>query len=351
LSRAQRIVMTYEFKFTEQNAGRASDFETKTLLYLLGIDQDRSEVSIVFIDCFNDITGADLNCESLWDFQSKNVNKLTPRETGKSLFTLFWNFTSKFEFRKYALFIPQPKQPYLNCPTSLEFGIENFGDNKNTIREGLVSEHLRRTKAKNLSTEEHKQIDLFLEEVVFIIDRGEKYDYVMNLVSFKDKNLKPKKFYSEIFDEIRSVQNNKKFRSIHNLAINKVPEALSFDKHLHVREITSLVITRLVGIDLFKRKAIPPDFLPEVRDLDHNDAKDLIQKCKEKISLAVFNKNSKENFWGFLESAISKLLTDPELSCRKVYDIVTINGDKRFSYLTGLSGVYLISLIKEGFEQ
>jgi hypothetical protein len=343
--------MTYEFKFTEQNAGRASDFETKTLLYLLGIDQDRSEVSIVFIDCFNDITGADLNCESLWDFQSKNVNKLTPRETGKSLFTLFWNFTSKFEFRKYALFIPQPKQPYLNCPTSLEFGIENFGDNKNTIREGLVSEHLRRTKAKNLSTEEHKQIDLFLKEVVFIIDRGEKYHYVMNLVSFKDKNLKPKKFYSEIFDEIRSVQNNKKFHSIHNLAINKIPEVLSFDKHLHVREITSLVVTRLVGIDLFKRQAIPLDFLPEVRDLDHNDVKDLIQKCNEKISRAVFNKNSKENFWRFLESAISKLLTDPELSCRRVYDIVTINGDKRFSHLTGSSGVYLISLIKEGFQQ
>jgi len=107
----------------------------------------------------------------------------------------------------------------------------------------------------------------------------------------------------------------------------------------------------LVGIDLFKRQAIPLGFLPEVRDLDHNDVKDLIQKCNEKISRAVFNKNSKENFWRFLESAISKLLTDPELSCKRVYDIVTINGDKRFSHLTGSSGVYLISLIKEGFEQ
>ncbi len=343
--------MAYEFKFTEQNVERASEFETKTLLYLLGLDRDRSEISIIFIDCFNDVTGSNDNCKALWDFQSKGVSNLNPRKIGKSLFTLFSNFTSDFKFRKYALFIPQPKHSYLNNSTIIEFGIDNFGNHREKIKEGLVLECIRRSQNNDIPVEEKQEIDLFLEKVLFIADSVEKFYYVKNLIYFKDKDLKPTQFYTEIFDEIRSVQADKKSISVHKLVINHISEALKFKKHLRAKEITALLINRLVGVELFSRKAIPIDFLPEVLGLDKNDVKDLIQECNEKISRAVFDKNSKENFWGFLEAAISEVLKNTNISAREAYTIVSINTDKRISHLSGLPGVYLICLIKEGFDQ
>jgi hypothetical protein len=342
--------MSYIFKYTEQNNERASEFETKTLLYLLGIDKDRSEISIAFIDCFNDVTGTDENCIALWDLQSKGVSNLTPRKIGTSLVTLYSNYSSEFNFRKYALFIPQPELTYINDSSFLEFGINKFGKYKAKIREGLVDEYIRRFKITNLSVEERSRLDSFLEDVVFIIDKGDKSDYVKNLVSFKDKDLKPKEFYVEIFNEIRSAQASKKAVSIHGRTINNIPEALEFKKHIRSSEITTLVINRLVGVELFNRIAIPPDFLTEVRELDKNEVKDLIQECNAKISRAIFDKNNKDDFWIFFENVILNLIKNARLSSREVYDIVSQSGVKRFGHLTGLSGVFLISLIKEGLE-
>jgi len=47
----------YVFKNTERNNSKASQYETKSLLYLIGLRADREKISILAIDCFNDITG------------------------------------------------------------------------------------------------------------------------------------------------------------------------------------------------------------------------------------------------------------------------------------------------------
>ena len=47
----------YTFKNTEINNKKASDFETKSMLYLLGMRSDSKEIDLIAVDCFNDVTG------------------------------------------------------------------------------------------------------------------------------------------------------------------------------------------------------------------------------------------------------------------------------------------------------
>lgn len=343
--------MVYEFKFTEQNVERGSEFETKTLLYLLGIDPESSEINFIFIDCFNDVTGSDEHCEALWDFQSKGVKNLTPRQIGKSLITLFENYNCELKFRKYALFIPIPNQRYILNSSLNEFGIKNFDKYRKEIREGVKAEYIRRNESINFGSDEDKRIDSFLDIVKFVVDCIKKQDYVKNLISFKDKDLKPSEFYIAIFDEIRAVQSSKKAISIHKCTINCISDALSFKKHLHTHDITTLLINRLIGVDLFNRKSIPIEFKSEVDGLEKNEIRDLIQDCNIRISRAVFDKNSKNDFWNFLEKSITQHIAYPELSSREIYNIVCSNGQKKYRHLSELSGIYLISVIMEGLEQ
>jgi hypothetical protein len=342
--------LTYEFKYTEQNLERASDFETKTLLFLLGIDQVKSHVFFLFIDCFNDLSGTDKNCSILWDYQSKGVSNMTPRDMGKSLFTLFENYSSKLNFGKFALFIPPPNPSYITDQTLLEFGIANFGANAIKVREGLEAEVTKRKKTA-LSQIDKTNIGIFLDIVIFVLDRGEKQDYIKNLVHFKDKDLKSKEFYSAIFNEIRTVQFNKKLNSIHGEQVNSISETLAFNKHLESKDISILVVNRLIGIDLFKSTSIPIGFLSEVASLEANDIKDLIIDCHSMISRALFDKNNKVSFWKFLERSMIEINNDPSLTPKDIYNKISNGGKTKYVHLSGPAGTYLISLIKEGLEK
>ncbi|HUX91984.1 MAG TPA: hypothetical protein VMV48_14955 [Gallionellaceae bacterium] len=344
-------ILGYEFKYTERNLERASDFETKTLLFLLGIDQIKSQVCFLFIDCFNDISGSDKNCSVLWDYQSKGVSNMTPFQIGESLLTLFENYSSELNFGKYALFMPKTKSTYVENESILEFGISNFGKYSTKIRQGLEAEIQRRNKTVTFTNEEMQRISSFLEIVIFVVDRGEKQDYIKNLVSFKDKDLKPKEFYSEIFNEIRKEQFNKKLDSIHGSHIHSISEALKFNKHLQSKEISILVVNRLIGVDLFKRLAIPLGFLSEVSGLNSNDTKDLILECSAKISKAVFDKNNKTAFWKFLEKAMIETNNNSSLTSHEIYNNISDEGKIKYGHLFGQAGIYLISLLQEGLAQ
>jgi len=51
----------YRFKTSERNNDRATEFETKSLLYLLTKIKGHKKIDIFIIDCFNDVTGAKEN--------------------------------------------------------------------------------------------------------------------------------------------------------------------------------------------------------------------------------------------------------------------------------------------------
>jgi hypothetical protein len=79
----------YKIKTSERNSYRATESETKSLLYLMTKIKNHRIVDLFIIDCFNDITGATSNYLESWDVQSKGVSSLTPRTVGKALYTLF----------------------------------------------------------------------------------------------------------------------------------------------------------------------------------------------------------------------------------------------------------------------
>ena len=48
--------MSYTFRNTEINNEKASVFETKSLLYLIGKSNCRKEIEYITFDCFNDVS-------------------------------------------------------------------------------------------------------------------------------------------------------------------------------------------------------------------------------------------------------------------------------------------------------
>ena len=73
----------YTFKTSERNNDKATEFETKSLLYLMTNAPDSDNVDLFIIDCFNDVTGASANFSHSWDVQSKGAASTTPGKIGK----------------------------------------------------------------------------------------------------------------------------------------------------------------------------------------------------------------------------------------------------------------------------
>jgi hypothetical protein len=71
-------VSLYTFKNTEITNKKASDFEKKSMLYLLGMRSDSNEIEIIAVDGFNDVTGAKDDFSKLVDVQSNNHSSLLP---------------------------------------------------------------------------------------------------------------------------------------------------------------------------------------------------------------------------------------------------------------------------------
>ena len=104
--------MKYTFKNTEINNKKATDFETKSLLYLIGRRKDSKEIEYITFDCFNDVSGVNKNSDKIWDIQSKNEKSLNPKKIGKYFYTLFDNYLSSFDFKEFIFFSPVLKLDY-----------------------------------------------------------------------------------------------------------------------------------------------------------------------------------------------------------------------------------------------
>ncbi|MCY1416101.1 hypothetical protein D9M71_316020 [compost metagenome] len=342
--------MEYVFEYTEKTAQKASEFETKALLYLIGIDKDKKKISLAFIDCFNDITGTDKNSSALWDVQSKGVANMSPSQIGRSLITLLFNQISSLNFCKLALFMPEPKPEYTVHSGLTEFGIENLKPIEEKIRAGLIKEWLKRKSLIKLDPTQNTAIDEFFSRIRFIVDKPSTADYIKNITPFKSLNLKKDEFYNSIFKEIKEQQTLKKLSSIHNAKINHIAEALEFDRHITSLDLSKLIINRFVGHDLFKFKSIPISFLPEISGLSKEDAKELIFVCNQQITKAFFDKNKRTIFWKFLENSILTISEFPDLSSREVYEKSKAISGFESSNFHGLPGIFFISIIIDGIE-
>jgi hypothetical protein len=246
-------VYLYTFKSTEINNKKASEFETKSLLYLLGLRRDSNEIEVVTVDCFNDVTGANADFSKLWDVQSKNHNKLPPSVIGESLYTLYDNYVSSIEFCEYVLFIPKLDRGYLKDSSLNIYFYSNINDKQKKGIERKLKEKIN----GNKSDDTPPLFEDFLNQVCFVEDNKEISTYIKRLSKFKSTRTVSEEVYEKIFIEIRDAQTALKNSYIENEIINHPSEVLKFNRHITKSEINTLLVNRMVGIDLFANKLIP----------------------------------------------------------------------------------------------
>ncbi|MDE7434803.1 MAG: hypothetical protein K2N01_03120 [Lachnospiraceae bacterium] len=335
----------YQFTTTERNNEKASEYETKAMLYLFGCRQDSRDMDVFIIDCFNDVSGADHNVQRLWDVQSKGVKSLEPRKIGIALITLFQNYISDIEFEHYILFMPKLREMYLNDEDRTYFQIDNFKlQYIDKVRQGLKNEYKRR----NDSEPADEDLDNFLQLVEFVIAEEQKQEYIKRITSFRASLRLEEAFYDAVFDDIRNQQTILKTKNIDGYQIMNASEVLQYEKVLWKKEIDALVINRILGMDLFNSRHVPNSFIDEIASLDIEERKDIIQECQSDIAKLLFDKNGRHIFWRFFGALLSyskaiRLERPRGIAEQMRRDNVIIP-----KILSEKSVVYLISALKEG---
>ncbi|WP_144215311.1 hypothetical protein [uncultured Flavobacterium sp.] len=340
--------MNYTFKNTEKNNEKASVFETKSLLYLIGKSDSRKEIEFVTFDCFNDVSGIDKKGSNIWDIQSKNEANLNPKKIGKYFFTLFDNSISKLNFKEYIFFCRQLNDEYKIDTSIRSFKFSNFKINTGSrIKKGLVDEVLR---VKGTSQNYSSEIDLFLENVLIVEDDTTEQEYLKLITKFKNKSLKTDDFYLNAFKDLRDIQSSKKNSLIENHTITNIIDVISFNRHLRILDIDTFLICRIIGVEIFNHKSIPFYFSQFTNTLQIEDAKDLIQDCNSNLSRCLFNKVSNNEFWKICEKIINSLETNYKTDVEEIFENNFKSYLAKYSYLNDLTIKYLTALIIEGFK-
>lgn len=334
----------YTFKNTEINNKKASDFETKSLLYLLGMRSDSEEIEIITVDCFNDVTGANTDFSKLWDVQSKNHGSLPPSKIGESLSTLYDNYISSINFNEYVLFIPKLNREYLVDSSLNIYSYENINEKQKKGIEKKLKEKINGDKSGNTPP---LFLD-FLSKLCFVEDNKRVSTYIKKISRFKNKKSIPEEIYDRIFVEIRNAQASLKNSYIENKKINHPSEVLKFNRHITKTEINTLLINRLVGIDVFSFPGIPLSFFDVLIGKDEEERKDLLQECNENLSRAFFDKNGCREFWKVTEKLMNIIKEKPDDSVFDVYSNLTLVVNVKTEYLTKETLLYMISLVKAG---
>ncbi|CAA0080554.1 Uncharacterised protein [Zhongshania aliphaticivorans] len=334
----------YTFKNTEINNKKASDFETKSLLYLLGMRNDSEEIEIITVDCFNDVTGSNTDFSKLWDVQSKNHSSLPPSKIGESLSTLYDNYISSINFNEYILFIPKLNREYLVDSSLNIYSYENINEKQKKGIEKKLKENINGDKSGSTPP---LFLD-FLSKLCFVEDNKRVSTYIKKMSRFKNKKSIPEEVYDRIFVEIRNAQASLKNSYIENEKINHPSEVLRFNRHITKTEINTLLISRLVGIDVFSFPGIPFSFFDVLIGKDEEERKDLLQECNENLSRAFFDKNGCREFWEATEKLMNILKDKPDDSVFDVYSNLTSVVNVKTEYLTKETLLYMISLVKAG---
>ncbi len=336
----------YTFKNTEINNKKASDFETKSMLYLLGMRSDSNEIEIITVDCFNDVTGSNDDFSKLWDVQSKNHSSLPPSKIGESLSTLYDNYVSSFSFCDYILFIPKLTRDYL---IDESLNVYNYGNVNEKQKKGIEKKLKEKINGNKSGSIPPLFFD-FLSKVTFVEDNKKISTYIKRLSRFKNTKAVPEEIYDRIFNEIRDAQSSLKNSYIENKKISHPSEVLSFNRHITKSVINTLLINRLVGIDIFSFSGVPIPFVSFISGKDEEEIKDLLQECNENLSRAFFDKNGCKEFWKLSEMIIGMLKDNSEGSVSDIYGLLESKVKIKTAYLTPETLQYMIALIKTGLD-
>ncbi len=189
-----------------------------------------------------------------------------------------------------------------------------------------------------------------LASVDFVVCTKDKISNIKNLIEFKNKDIRDNDFFIEIFNEIRGMQSKLKSTNVENSELTHPPEVLFFKKHITRSQIITLLVNRLVGVELFSNHGIPLDFIPYLADMDREDRKDLTQNCVSAICRTFFDKNNKVNIWRFLEATIKATMKDVSVSVEEIAAQIPDATLKNVPTLDQTSVMFLVARIKDGLQ-
>ena len=342
----------YTIKTSERNNEKATEFETKSLLYLMTAAPNSENVDLFIIDCFNDVTGVSADTSESWDVQSKGVANLTPKKIGIALYTLFSNYISDIDFSYYLLFLQSFSEGYIYDSTKELFEIDNFKDKyREKIREGLKKEITDRKDQDVIAHGTEAIIDEFLSRVIFVVDKYDNAEYIRRIIYFQSIDKLSTDFLRKIFDEIRAKQASKKITNVYGKTVSSIYEAIGFEKNINRKDVELLVVNRIIGNDLFSKRGIPLYFASQVKDKEPEEIHDLLLDCQAKISYTLFNKNNKKNFWLLLERIMTLLIEKPKSSVKTVFDQISQTIRSNVFTLDEMATLYLIAIVKEGLQR
>lgn len=348
--------MGYKFLSVERNTRSGNNAETCALLHLMCYADERDEIEQFAIDCFNDVTGMDGSCFSLYDVQSKADKKVTPAELGKDLATLFENSVSDFSqyFVAFTLFIGGVSPTVLENPnlevfTFLDMRVKA----QETVRKQLVEACRKRHGGvfKDKVTDENVD-DFLCNKVRFVVAKSDPTDYIRALACDTSELFPSERKLKQIFGEIRNAQSNlKNMPSIADEVITRPDEVLDFGRALQAKDIRLLVIQRLLNRDFFEDE-VPPEFQDYLESLPPEKLeRDVIEESQAGLFRQYLDKNNRKAFWNLFGEIVTLLDDDRTLGIEGIYEQIDIDTLRACAYMNKYSHIFFISIVKDGLRK
>ena len=344
--------MVYIVQSTEKNNSKASEYETKGMLYLMCEHSNANEMFYFVIDFFNDVTSVHRMGHKAWDLQSKGESKLTATKIGNYLVTLYKNYLSDLHFSSFILFVAGISPTHLIDKSINVFCIDNFNENhKKIILESLKSKAYNVSYIDNSKISDNNLQD-FISKVTFVINNKEKHEYIKNIIQNNSSLIVDDNFLTKIFNEIRDAQSVKKNIATEGMKVNNLEDFVSTGKYITNNDIILMILSRLIHKDNIDKQGAPICFIQYLNSLCETEDKisELINDCQNDIHRMLFDKNNATNYWELFFDIYKIIKDNPSLS---VLDIYTILGPEKFSKVQHLnfnSAKYFIALIKDGIK-
>ena len=342
--------MSYLVQSSEQLRKKASDTETKALLYLMNFREDSDEIHYFVVDFFNDLTGMDRYSYKLWDLQSKGASNSSPKSVGKELVTLFKNYCSDINFHRYILFLGGVSSTLRIDSEKNIFDINNINDKAIVkLKKGLKDECIAKSYIDELIATDDK-INDFLEKVLFVIDNKKPSDYVKAIIKIHPGIMPDEDILNAIFNEIRDKQASKKNCSnVEGITIETTDQALNYFRHLTSGEIKLFVLGRIINRNPFD-KGCPIPFISIYNQFPEEKRVEALEGCKIALVRALFNKNCTDNFWKLFGEVYNIIVQNPNDGIDVIYQKLDNEIKTSCPDFDVLSLKYFIATVKEGIK-
>ena len=341
--------MPYIVKSSEKTRKSGADGETKALLYLMNFRDDSDEIHYFVVDFFNDLTGMDRFTTKLWDVQSKSAKNNSPKAIGKELVTLFKNYMSEVEFTHYILFFGGVTNSFRIDNDLNIFDISNITQvAKDKLILGLKEEASSKEYINNADIT-NKNIDCFLEKVLFVIDDKKPSEYVKAIIKNHPNIVPEEKLLNAIFNEIREEQSGKKNSNVEGIVIQTTDEVLNYCRHLTNSEIRLLTLQRIINRNPVE-KGVPRSFISIYNTWAPEKQLEMVDNCKQSLCRALFNKNAANAFWTLFENIYTIINQNPLFDVQKIYLNISSDIKNATPDFDTLSLKYFISVIKDGIQ-